>query len=52
MMILGFASVGVMGYRRRNKTAMLRVAASHSPEQCYREAAFGRFFLFSVPDLT
>jgi PEP-CTERM motif len=26
MMILGFASVGVMGYRRRNKTAMLRVA--------------------------
>jgi hypothetical protein len=46
MMILGFASVGVMGYRRRNKTAMLRVAASHGPDQCYTEAAFGRSFCF------
>jgi hypothetical protein len=26
MMILGFAGVGFMAYRRRNNTAMLRVA--------------------------
>jgi hypothetical protein len=26
MMILGFAGVGFMAYRRRNKTAMLQVA--------------------------
>jgi hypothetical protein len=36
MMILGFAGVGAMAYRRRNKTTMLRVA--------YRETSFERSF--------
>jgi hypothetical protein len=45
MMILGFAGIGVMAYRRKNNQNQMAINAAKTHDPMTIESRFGRFFL-------